>query len=102
MSAPMTKSQMAFELPTLSYIDTRWEEPAVQPTVQPVRKRGFASWIAARFSAFVAWREQARARAELGNMSDRELFDLGLNRGDVERIFDERFNQDLRSRGRSY
>ena len=27
MSAPMTKSQMAFELPPLSYIDTRWEEP---------------------------------------------------------------------------
>jgi len=100
MSAPMTKSQMAFELPPLSYIDTRWEEPAAQPSVQPVRKRGFASWIAARFSAFLAWREQARARAELGNMSDRELFDLGLNRGDVDRIFDNRFNQDLRSRGR--
>jgi uncharacterized protein YjiS (DUF1127 family) len=101
MSAPMTKSQMAFELPPLSYIDTRWEEPAVQPIVQPVRKRGFASWIAARFSAFLAWREQARARAELGRMSDRELFDLGLNRGDVDRIFDNRFNQDLWSRGRS-
>ena len=47
MSAPLTKSQMAFDLPKLSYIDTSWEEPAVQPQVQPVREHGFASWLAA-------------------------------------------------------
>jgi len=103
MSAPMTKSQMAFELPRLSYIDTRWEEPEVQPEVEPRRERGFASWIAARVAAYRTWRENSRAMAELNGMSDRELFDVGLNRGDLDRMFDTRFNRDLiSSRGRGF
>jgi len=102
MSAPLTKSQMAFDLPKLSYIDTRWEEPSVQLAPQPVvREHGFASWVASRVEAYRTWRSRARAIAELGNMSDRELFDVGLNRGDIDRIFDDRFNQDLRVRGRA-
>jgi uncharacterized protein YjiS (DUF1127 family) len=102
MSAPMTKSQMAFELPLQTYIDTRWEEPAVQPEAQPRREHGFASWLAARIEGFRAWRAETRALAELHNMTDRELFDVGLNRGDFDRIFDNRLNQDLRSRGRAF
>lgn len=102
MSAPMTKSQMAFELPQLSYIDTRWEEPGIQPAAEPVRKHGFASWIARRVAAYRTWREDARARAELNRMTDRELFDVGLNRGDLDRIFDVRFNQDLLVRSRAF
>ena len=102
MSAPMTKSQMAFELPHLSYIDTRWEEPEVQPAVQPVREHGFASWVAARVAAYRTRRANARARAELNSMTDRELFDIGLNRGDLERMFDDRFNQDLLTRSRAF
>jgi uncharacterized protein YjiS (DUF1127 family) len=100
MSAPMTKSQMAFELPQLSYIDTRWEEPAVQPKAEPRREHGFASWIAARVVAYRTWRENSRALVELSRMSDRELFDVGLNRGDLHRMFDNRFNQDLIARNR--
>jgi uncharacterized protein YjiS (DUF1127 family) len=96
MSAPMTKSQMAFELPRLSYIDTRWEEPDVLPKVAP--ERGFASWIAARIAAYRARREDARAYTELHRMSDRELFDVGLNRGDIDRMFDDRYNRDLVAR----
>jgi len=98
MSAPMTKSQMAFELPKLSYIGTDWEEPAVQPRPE----QGFATWVAARVRAFRARRENARARAELNNMTDRELNDVGLNRADVGRIFDDRFNGDLRLRPRAF
>jgi uncharacterized protein YjiS (DUF1127 family) len=100
MSAPMTKSQLAFELPSLSYIDTRWEEPVVRPEIAPVRKHGFASWIATRFVAYQTWRENGRALAELNSMSDRELFDVGLTRGDLRRIFDDRLNQDLMERSR--
>jgi len=104
MSAPMTKSQMAFELPRLSYIDTRWEEPDVQhvqPAAQPMRHNGFGSWIAARVAAYRTWRANARAIVELNNMSDRELFDVGVSRSDIDRMFDDRFNQDLLSRGRA-
>ncbi len=99
MSAPLTKSQMAFDLPKLTYIDTRWEEPAVQPHALPERNGGFASWFSASVDAFRSWRAHSRAIAELGNMSDRELLDVGLNRGDIDRIFDDRFNYDLRARG---
>jgi uncharacterized protein YjiS (DUF1127 family) len=99
MSAPMTKSQMAFELPKLSYIDTRWEEPAVQPQARPVQKRGLDAWIAAGVAAFRARRANTRALTELGNMSDRELYDVGLNRGDLDRVFDDSLNHDLRARG---
>ena len=101
MSAPISKSQMAFELPKLSYIDTRWEEPAVaSPGAVPAADGSFTAWIAGKIAAVRAWNAERRALAELQTMSDRELFDVGLNRGDFGRIFDDRFNQDLRSRGR--
>jgi uncharacterized protein YjiS (DUF1127 family) len=80
----MTKSQMAFDLPKLSYIDTRWEEPAVQIEVLPRREHGFASWIAGRVAAFRTWRADMRSLAELNSISD------------------DRFNEDLRGRGRSF
>jgi uncharacterized protein YjiS (DUF1127 family) len=96
----MTKSQLAFELPPLSYIDTRWEEPVARPATTPVRKHGFASWVAARVLTLRTWRENARALAELSAMSDRELIDVGLTRGDLHRVFDHRLNQDLLDRGR--
>ena len=101
MSAPLTKSQMAFELPRLSYIDTRWEEPDAAPADEPVRKPEFRGWFAAAVAAFRKWRENERAMSQLVNMSDRELFDVGLNRGDFDRIFDDRYNRDLRSRKRA-
>jgi hypothetical protein len=33
--------------------------------------------------------------AELQAMSDRELMDVGLNRGDLQRVFDPVYNRDL-------
>ena len=98
MSAPITKSHMAFELPSLSYIDTRWEEPAVAPA-EPAHEKGLATWIAARVAGFRAWRNAQGGLAELNAMGERELMDIGLNRGDFDRIFDDRYNQDLRTRG---
>jgi uncharacterized protein YjiS (DUF1127 family) len=100
MSAPITKSQMAFELPRLSYIDTRWEEPAVAPAVEPARDHGFMSWMSGVVDGYRSRRANAQSMAELAAMSERELLDIGINRGDFERIFDDRFNQDLRARTR--
>ena len=95
MSAPLTKGQIEFELPKLSYIDTRWEEPALPTATPATEKHGvLSSWIA----GFRAWRQQMAAMAELAHMSDRELLDVGLNRGDLDRIFDDRYNMDLRRR----
>jgi len=98
MSAPIAKSQMAFELPKLSYIDTSWEEPAVNPAADTVRAGGIVAWIAARASDVRTWRAKSQSRAELAQLTDRELADVGLNRGDLDRMFDDRFNWDLRER----
>jgi uncharacterized protein YjiS (DUF1127 family) len=95
MSAPITKNQFAFELPNLSYIDISFEEPELRFETKPAKARGFQALVA----AFRAWREKRRAMAEMAVMTDRELSDIGVNRGDLERIFRDDFNQDLRSGG---
>ena len=53
--------------------------------------RGFAVGgvgnVAARFfSALSAWHDARVTRRELSRLSDRELDDIGLCRGDIERI----------------
>ncbi len=98
MSAPIAKSQMAFELPQLSYIDTRWEEPAVLPDSGAVEQSGFVAWVAAHIATVRDWRANARSHAELNGMTERELTDIGLNRGDLDRLANARYNQDLVSR----
>jgi uncharacterized protein YjiS (DUF1127 family) len=98
MSAPLTKAQMAFELPQLSYVHTLTDEPVARP----VQTESFATWLKGRVAAFRAWRENRLAMAELSNMTDRELLDVGLTRADCARLFDNRFNLDLRARARAF
>jgi uncharacterized protein YjiS (DUF1127 family) len=94
MSSLTTKSQIAFELPNLTYVDARLEEANFRAPVLPGKPHGLRGWIA----AFHAWREKQIAINELEMMSDRELADIGLNRADVHRVFDDSFNHDLRDR----
>lgn len=44
---------------------------------------GFFSKVAA---ALMAWNDARATRNALGNLSDRELLDIGLHRGDIERV----------------
>ena len=101
MSVHTAESQFTFELPSMSYIDAKWEEPnlrvAAEPT--PVRKGGLAAWLSHQIAAFVAWRRDSQAANELAAMSDRELMDIGLGRADVVRVFHPAYNEDLRQRG---
>ncbi|MDR3532306.1 MAG: DUF1127 domain-containing protein [Rhodopila sp.] len=101
MSAHTANTQFAFKLPSLSYIDAKWEEPNLRAPAAPkaVRKNGLAAWLSKQVAAFVAWRRDNEAAAELASMSDRELWDIGLNRADVSRVFDPAFNADLCQRG---
>ena len=88
MSAPIAKTQFAFELPKLSYVDTSWEERVITDAEKAERApSGFAHWLAGRVVAFRAWRERNAAMSELATMTDRELADIGLNRGDLSRVF---------------
>jgi|SRR4051812_4167457 len=100
MSAPIAKSQFSFELPNLSYVDARWEEPDLRFTDQPVaKKHGLGTWVARCIAAVVEWRREQIAMAELEMMSDHELLDIGLSRGDLARAFDAAHNRDLVQRG---
>lgn len=90
----------SFHLPSLSYIDAKWEEPNLRVgAVATEAKHGFTAWLARQVAAFVAARREAAAMAELSSMSDRELADIGMTRADVGRVFDMENNQDLRMRG---
>jgi len=104
MSANTADSRFSFELPSLSYIDAKWEEPNLRAPAapsRPERRGGVAGWLSRQVAAFSAWRREQEAAAELSSMSDRELMDIGLSRGDVRRAFTQAFNVDLRQRGRN-
>jgi len=92
----------SFKLPSLSYIDAKWEEPNLRaPAAAPVRARrsGLAAWLAGQVEAYRKWRRDSEAAAELAAMSNYELMDIGLTRSDINRVFEPDFNQDLRTRG---
>jgi uncharacterized protein YjiS (DUF1127 family) len=102
MSAYTADSKFSFQLPTLSYVDAKWEEPNLRAPVAPggaPRSRGLAAWLSRRVAAVDAWLFDREAAAELSLMTDRELLDIGLSRADVSRVFKPAFNLDLRQRG---
>jgi len=92
MSALTAKDQFAFALPNLTYVDAHLEDPELRPVVAPARY-GVRAWL----TAFRAWREKRAALAEMEMMSDHELADIGLNRGDLPRVFNDNFNQEFRN-----
>ena len=102
MSAQIADSQFTFKLPSLSYIDAKWEEPdLLVPSASPkgARKGGLLGWWSRQTAAFVAWRRNNEAARELCAMSDRQLADIGISRSDLTRVFDAAYNQDLGQRG---
>jgi uncharacterized protein YjiS (DUF1127 family) len=105
MSAHTADSQFTFSLPSLSYIDAKWEEPALrqaQGTPNPVRNTGLAAWLSQQVAAFAAWRGNREVALDLSRMSDFELADIGLCRSDLARIFEPTSNQDLFQRGAGF
>jgi uncharacterized protein YjiS (DUF1127 family) len=100
MSAPIGKNQLAFQLPNLSYIDVSLEEPSLRVAPPAPRSRARRQNLFVRLSRGIkAWRTRHEAVAEMETMSDRELLDIGLTRADIPRVFDPRYNMDLRNRG---
>lgn len=53
----------------------------------PAMAHGFFSSMAARFfGAVAAWNDARMTRNELAKLTDRELDDIGLTRGDIDRV----------------
>ena len=100
MSTHTADSQFTFNLPSLSYIDAKWEEPNLRtPTAPVARKAGLVAWLYRQISAFNTWRRNSAAANELSLMTDRELMDIGISRADMSRAFDPAQVEDLRQRG---
>lgn len=102
MSAQTADSQFTFKLPSLSYIDAKWEEPDLRVACglrQGPDQGRLAGWWSRQVAAFVAWRRNNEAARELSAMSDRQLADIGLSQSDLKRVFDDAYNQDLGHRG---
>jgi uncharacterized protein YjiS (DUF1127 family) len=92
LSAPIAKNQLAFELPKLSYIDASLEEPNLrEPTYHHETRHGLGAWLAERVATLAKWKRRRQDLAELRAMTDRELSDIGLNRGDLARVFSKRW-----------
>lgn len=51
-----------------------------------VGQKGLGSIFASVFAAFAAWNDARLTRNALNELSDHELDDIGLTRGDVERL----------------
>ncbi len=99
MSAHLADSDFNHRLPSLSYIDARWEEPELHQQARSVpARRGFAEWLAGGLISLRIWFRDNGAAGELSGMSDRELHDIGLTRSDLDRVFDPELNHDLRRR----
>ena len=48
-----------------------------------IRSRRLPQWSELR-AVFIEWRQRVRSRYELMMLDDRELWDMGLTRGDVD------------------
>ena len=62
-------------------------------SVNAVRPHHLPQWSELH-SAFVQWRERARTRRALRALDDRELWDMGLTRGDADFETSKPFWQD--------
>jgi len=99
MSAPLAKNQFTFSLGNMSYIGASYEDAPAYPA-QEVRQTS-GGWIARGLRAVTEWYRRQAVLHEMAMMTDRELADIGLSRGDLPRVFDPAFAAD-RARGRDY
>jgi uncharacterized protein YjiS (DUF1127 family) len=96
MTAPIAKLDLTYELPRQTYINARLEEPNLYGAGAGKPATGLFGWIAARVAAFADWQRQRADAVQLRGMTDRELADIGLTPGDIDRAFSAEFNKDLR------
>lgn len=53
---------------------------------RPAAAGGYGNVVARFFSMIATWNDARVTRRELNRLTDRELDDIGLTRGDIERI----------------
>jgi len=101
MSAQTANQNFNFQLPSLSYIDAKWEEPNLRAPAQTTDPTARSGLFAQLIAGYRAWQRERQAMTEFSAMTDYELADIGLSRADVHRVFDPTLSEDLQYRGPS-
>ena len=92
MNAPLAKEQIALLMSdSLTYRSSVVE--GTDGTIADARPapRSLAQRIGSFFNALIAMPRRRAVLDELASLSDRELADIGLNRGELSRVFDPHF-----------
>ncbi|WP_431268954.1 DUF1127 domain-containing protein [Dankookia sp. P2] len=92
MDARLIQAESAYLLPLPSSPERERavaERIAAGEAYQTSLLRGVTHLLARIGDALFGWIERARLRAELASLTDRELADIGLTRGDFDRVLGE-------------
>lgn len=107
MDARLTERELSRLLPPANFRDAE-EREAIRHAAMAARDAAIAQGIRRAARAVVAaltavahavanWPSKRRTYAELQSLTDRELADIGLSRGDLGRVFDPDFAQPQRA-----
>ena len=95
MNAPLTKEHIALLMSdSLTYRTPGVEEVAPRPAAA-----GLLGRLRAAAAYLVSLPQRRAVLDELSILTDRELADIGLNRGELGRVFDPRFAESRRRTG---
>lgn len=97
MSIHSSRQALAFKLPEMLSYHSTWDDADYEP-VQP-HKRTLFERLSGLSRGLAVLSQRRAVRNELYSLTDRELADIGLNRYDVERVFDPEFAHDHAGRG---
>lgn len=90
MNAPLSREQLERLAGGSVAYHGQYVEGLSLPAAAP--RRGLAGrWLAALSARMAAYRERRTVLNELAQLSDRELADIGLSRGNLHRVFDPAF-----------
>lgn len=83
MDARLTKSEAAYLLPATPMAD---QVEAIRLAAGRARDAALVQGLARIADRILGWPARARARAELAALTSRELADIGLTRGEIDRV----------------
>lgn len=84
MNAPLAKEQLAL----LMSDNLTYRAPAVQGTeAAPAQRSGLALFVANAVRYVVEFPRRQAVLDELSRLTDRELADIGLHRGELKQVF---------------
>ncbi|GGC60028.1 hypothetical protein GCM10011504_42830 [Siccirubricoccus deserti] len=89
MPAHFTKSEASYLLPATPVAD---QVEAIRLAASRARDAAAMHGVARFVDRVLGWPARIRARAELAALSERELSDIGLTRGDIDRVADGAFD----------